>query len=77
MSLKALNEFLEGDCLILLLGEGQSDKKLRIDGEETSLFANRLYYLFKDGDKLQVYPPTEQALEIKMIPDLFKNIYHL
>jgi hypothetical protein len=30
MSLKALNEFLKTDCLILLLGEGESDKKLRI-----------------------------------------------
>ena len=68
---------VENDDFVVVLAEGEADKRLRVGEEEQlQLFALQPYLLRGKGQKVEIVP-SDVTLSLKEVVEVFRNVFVL
>ena len=71
---QVLHQHVENKDFVVVMAEGESDKKLKIEEEELQLQSLQPYLLQGKPEEIMI-APSQITLSLKQVIELFRNIF--
>ena len=72
---QVLHQHVENKDFVVVMAEGEADKKLKIDEEEELQLQSLQPYLLQGKPEQILIVPSQTTLSLKQVIELFRNIF--